>query len=167
MTDGSSSTTVAPEFAITSPQFVQDGTIPTEHHIDGGNVMPAFDWVGAPEGTMSFGIFMVDLDFGNFRHSGIWNIPSDLDGTPLDVEHEAMPSDVPGAVQCRNWRGNAYGYGGPGSDSNTYQFTLYALDTDDLSGEIDSESTLAQVEAALEAHAIETTTISAQTAGPP
>ena len=166
-TDDGSSTTGAAEFTVTSPQFEQDGILPTEHHSAGGNVMPELNWVGAPAETQSFGIFFLDLDNGNFRHSGIWNIDATATGTPLDVEHEPNPASVPGAVQCRSWQPSVFGYGGPGSGDNTYPFTVYALDVDDLSGEIDQNSSLAQVEAALESHAIETTTISAQTEGPP
>ena len=60
-----------------------------------------------------------------------------------------------------------FGYGGPGSQSNFYEFVLYALDTDDLSGEIDETSSLFEVEAAFEAHMIETAALSGQTEGPP
>ena len=63
--------------------------------------------------------------------AAIWNIGSALTGLPQGVEAAPMPTDVPGAVQCRNWN-NSWGYGGPGSSSNTYEFILYALDTNDL-----------------------------------
>ncbi|MGB1698917.1 MAG: hypothetical protein ACPHRO_03110 [Nannocystaceae bacterium] len=77
----------------------------------------------------------------------------------------AMPADVPGAMQCLNWFGE-YGYGGPGSQDNTYEFILYALDVETLPG-VDSESQLAQIKTALDTHAIETATLSGQTEGPP
>ena len=152
------------DFALTSPDFVMDGTIPSLHHIQGGNVSPALDWVGAPAGTMSFGVFFEDLTI-SFDHSAIWDIPADATGLPQDVDHDPMPADVPGAVQCRNWA-MQWGYGGPGSDSNSYQFTLYALDVATLP-DVDQNTNRSQVKAALEAHAIETVTLSGQTAGPP
>jgi phosphatidylethanolamine-binding protein (PEBP) family uncharacterized protein len=76
-----------------------------------------------------------------------------------------MPADVPGAVQCRNWA-NSWGYGGPGSQSNTYEFTLYALDVATLPN-VTQMSDRTAVKAELESHAIETVTLSGQTAGPP
>lgn len=168
----SSSSTGGGEFIVTSPQFEQDGLIPSEHHAGGDNTMPQLDWTGAPADAMSFGVFFRDLDFMmGFEHSAIWNISADATGTPFDPEHVAMPPDPAGSVQCRNWMGD-FGYGGPGSGSpgvpgNTYEFEVYALDVADLSAEIDENSSLEEVEAALEAHAIESTSISGQTAGPP
>lgn len=166
-TGSSSSSSGGGEFIVTSPQFEQDGTIPSEHHSAGDNTMPQLDWTGAPGSAMSFAVLFRDLDFMmGFRHSAIWNIPADANGTPFDPEHVAMPPDPEGSVQCRNWF-NEFGYGGPGSESNTYEFEVYALDVADLSGEIDENSTLIEVEAAFDAHVIESATISAQTAGPP
>ena len=157
------------DFAMTSTDFMMDGVIPTLHHSSGGNVSPALDWVGAPAGTMSFGIFLHDLDYQPqgfpYHHSAIWNIPSDVNGLPQGVDETAMPANVPGAVQCENWF-DGLGYGGPGSNSNTYEFTLYALDVADLSN-VDQNSSMGQVKTELEAHAIEWVTLSGQTEGPP
>lgn len=163
----SSSSTGSGVFTLTSPQFEQDGTIPSEHHRQGDNTMPELNWTGAPANAQSFAVLFRDLDFMmGFRHSAIWNISADATGTPFDPDHVAMPPDVPGAVQCRNWFGE-FGYGGPGSQSNTYEFEVYALDVADLRGEIDENSSLAEVEAAFDAHVIESATLSGQTEGPP
>jgi Raf kinase inhibitor-like YbhB/YbcL family protein len=156
-------------FTLTSTDFEMDGIIPSVHHFQGGNVSPALSWVGAPAGTMSFGVYFHDLDFQPqgypYRHSAIWNIPADVEGLPQGVEMSASPSDVPGATQCLNWFGE-YGYGGPGSASNTYEFILYALDVAELS-EVDAASDLAEVKTALDAHALDAATLSGQTEGPP
>lgn len=163
----SSSSTGSGVFTLTSPQFEQDGTIPSEHHRQGDNTMPELNWTGAPANAQSFAVLFRDLDFMmGFRHSAIWNISADATGTPFDPDHVAMPPDVPGAVQCRNWFGE-FGYGGPGSQSNSYEFEVYALDVADLRGEIDENSSLAEVEAAFDAHVIESATLSGQTEGPP
>lgn len=168
--DSSGSTTEAVAFAVTSPEFVDGGGLPHTAHIDGGNMSPALDWVGVPAGTMSFGVFLHDLDFlgGNpdgFPHSAIWNIPADATGLPADIEHTAMPSDVPGALQCRNWTGSQFGYGGPGSAANHYEFIVYALDVETLS-EVDQNDSLVNVYDALEAHAIAKAMIIGQSTGP-
>jgi Raf kinase inhibitor-like YbhB/YbcL family protein len=160
----SSGTTEAVAFTLTSPDFVEGGGLPHTAHINGGNVSPALDWVGAPAGTMSYAVFFHDITI-DFNHSAIWNIGADLDGLPEGVDHDAMPGNVPGAVQCENWAGSI-GYGGPGSQANFYEFVLYAIDVDSLDAEIDENSTLDEVFTALEAHSLGTTTLTGQSTGP-
>lgn len=167
--ESSSSTTEPVAFEIMSPELV-DGGWPHSAHSDGCNASPELNWVGAPADTMSFGLFFHDLDFmpeGHpFEHSAIWNISADTTGLPHDVDHDPMPADVPGAVQCVNWMGGSnYGYGGPGSPANHYEFVLFALDSADLTGEIDETSSLAEVWDALQAHSIATATIVGQSTG--
>lgn len=163
-TDGDSSSTTEPvAFTLTSPAFEEGGGIPGMHHVSGGNVSPQLDWVGAPAGTLAFAVFFHDITI-DFEHSAIWDIPGDATGLPEDVEEVAMPADVPGATQCRSWAGN-FGYGGPGSAANFYQFTLYAIDVATLD-EIDQNSSLVEVHAALEAHSLGTATLTGQSTGP-
>ncbi|MBC8067480.1 MAG: YbhB/YbcL family Raf kinase inhibitor-like protein [Deltaproteobacteria bacterium] len=163
--DESSSTGEPVAFTLTSTAFAEGDGIPGIHHVSGGNQSPPLDWVGAPAGTMSYAVFFHDLTI-DFEHSAIWNIPVELTGLPQDVDHDAMPADVPGAVQCDNWTpGTEYGYGGPGSASNTYEFILYAIDVETLT-EIGSDSTLLEVFAELEAHSIGTATLTGQSTGP-
>lgn len=152
-------------FALTSPAFEEGGLFPGSMHISGGNEHPQLDWEGAPAETQSFGVFFHDVTI-SFEHSAVWNVPADVSQLPEGLSNVPMPEEVPGAVQCRNWTTQQFGYGGPGSDSNFYQFTLYALDVADLSGEIDQDSSLQAVQAAFEAHSIETATLSGQTQGP-
>lgn len=159
-----SSSGVMVDFGMSSPAFEPDGPFPGTMHIQGGNISPQLDWEGAPADTQSFGVFFHDETI-SFDHSAIWNIPADAEGLPEGVEGTAMPANVPGAVQCRNWTDN-FGYGGPGSPANFYVFTLYALDIDDLSGEIDQNSSRAAVRTALEDHAIESVTLRGQSSGP-
>jgi Raf kinase inhibitor-like YbhB/YbcL family protein len=157
--------TGAVEFTLSSDAFEEGGGIPGIHHVAGGNQSPPLEWVGAPPGTMSFAVFFHDETI-MFDHSAIWDIPSDVTSLPQDVDHEAMPADVPGAVQCDNWKqGTEYGYGGPGSDANFYTFTLYAIDVATIP-EIDQDSTRAEVRAALEMHSLGTATLTGQSTGP-
>lgn len=160
----SSGTTGDVEFELSSPAFEPDGPFPGSMHIQGGNVHPELNWVGAPGDAMSFGIFFHDETI-SFEHSAIWNIDAAETGVPEGVDPAPMPGNVPGAVQCRNWTDN-FGYGGPGSPANFYTFTLYALDIADLSGEIDQDSNLGEVRMALEAHSIEQVTLTGQSSGP-
>ena len=152
------------EFTLTSPSFMEGETIPGIHHVGGGNISPELNWVGVPAEAQSLGVFFHDLSINN-PHSGIWNIPADATGLPEDVEHVAMPPSVPGAVQCRAWT-NEFGYGGMGSPSNEYEFTVYALDVASLDGEIDQNTPRAQVRQALIDHAVATATLSGFSGGP-
>jgi phosphatidylethanolamine-binding protein (PEBP) family uncharacterized protein len=152
------------DFSLTSPDFVEGGIIPSLHHIQGGNVSPELVWEGAPSGTMSFGVFFHDETI-SYDHSAIWDIPSSATGLPQDVDHDPMPADVPGATQCRHWNGG-WGYGGPGSSSNDYRFTLYALDVATLPN-VTQDTDRSDVKTELDAHAIETVTLGGQTEGPP
>src|SRR5688572_20667082 len=159
---GDSSTGIV-EFALTSTAFEEGGGIPGIHHVNGGNQSPPLAWVGAPPETLSFGIFFHDMTI-MFNHSAIWDIPADVTSLPQDVDHDPMPADVPGAVQCESWTGE-FGYGGPGSASNFYTFTIYALDVETLP-DVNENSSLPFVRTALMEHAIASTTLTGQSTGP-
>ncbi|MBV1859076.1 MAG: YbhB/YbcL family Raf kinase inhibitor-like protein [Nannocystaceae bacterium] len=161
--DESSSSTGPGIFAVTSPSFVEGELMPFDSHICEGNIHPQLDWVSPPDGTMSYGVFFHDVSI-SFEHSAIWNIPADATGVPAGIEATAMPASVPGASQCSNWN-NGVGYGGPGSCSNTYQFTVYALDVPNLDDEVTAASTRVAVLASLEGHMLGTATLSGQTRG--
>lgn len=161
--ESSSSTTEPVAFEVTSTEFEDGGGLPHTAHVDGGNQSPALDWVGAPAGTLSFAVFFHDITI-DYNHSAIWDIPADATGLPHDVDHDAMPADVPGAVQCESWI-NEYGYGGPGSPANNYEFILYAIDVDTIP-EITSASSLDEVFAAFEAHSLGSVAIVGQSTGP-
>jgi Raf kinase inhibitor-like YbhB/YbcL family protein len=163
--DSSSSTGEPVAFALFSDAFTEGGGIPGVHHVNGGNESPPLEWEGAPDGTMSFAVFFHDMTI-DFEHSAIWNIPADVTELPQDVDHVAMPPDVPGALQCRSWT-NQFGYGGPGSAANFYTFTLYAIDVAEIPGaEIDENSDLVDVQAAFEAHSLGSVTLTGQSTGP-
>lgn len=163
--ESSSSTSEPVEFALFSDAFLEGEGIPPIHHVSGGNESPPLNWVGTPAGTMSLAIFFYDISI-DFEHSAIWNIPADVTELPQDVDHDAMPADVPGALQCRSWI-DEFGYGGPGSAANFYEFTIYAIDVEEIpSDEIDQNSDLEDVRAAFMAHAIATATLTGQSTGP-
>jgi hypothetical protein len=108
-------------FTLTSPEYVEGGVIPIEHVCvaQGGlNTSPALDWVGAPAGTLSFAVFFTDATT-NFRHAAIYDIPVIDTGLPADVEHAAMPTDVPGASQPHAYGGMPFGYAGLARDRCT------------------------------------------------
>lgn len=153
-------TTGAGEFTLTSPAFAEGDAIPVDNSCYGANVSPQLDWANAPAEALSFAVFFKDLTI-DFEHSAIFDIPADLDGLPADVDKTAMPADVPGATQPRSYA-NMFGYAGPCPGSaHTYEFTVYAIDVANLA-EIDQNSSLVDVAAALEQHAIASATLSGE-----
>jgi phosphatidylethanolamine-binding protein (PEBP) family uncharacterized protein len=65
-----------------------------------------------------------------------------------------MPADVPGASQAESYAG-WHGYAGPcPGEMHTYQWILYAIDVTTIP-EITTSSSLEEVQAAFESHAIQ------------
>ena len=152
--------TASSGFTLTSPAYAEGGVIPRAHVCTdqrGMNTSPPLAWSGAPAGTMSFAIFFTDATT-NFRHSAIYDIPSTLTELPTDVEHVAMPTDVPGARQPRGYPGTP-GYAGPCPPRmHRYRFTIYAISTPTLPG-LTAGSSLAAVEAAMIANSLGSATL--------
>jgi Raf kinase inhibitor-like YbhB/YbcL family protein len=125
------------------------------------NISPPFSWTPGPAGTLSYAIFFRDLTGQAFNHSAIWDIPGCTFELPEDVDQMANPADVPGAKQCRAYNGQ-FGYAGPCApgDPNprTYQFELYAIDVATIP-ELTTDSSLAEVQAALDMHSLGSATL--------
>jgi Raf kinase inhibitor-like YbhB/YbcL family protein len=130
----------AQSMTLTSADLKEGATIANEQVLKGsgctgGNVSPALSWNGAPAGTKSFTISIVDPDGDGWRHWVVFNIPPDTTSLPKgagDVKKKLMPK---GAIQSRNDFGSA-GYGGPcpppGDKPHRYQITVFAVDVDKL-----------------------------------
>jgi Raf kinase inhibitor-like YbhB/YbcL family protein len=95
---------------------------------EGGNLSPALEWSGAPEGTKSFALLVHDPDAptggAGFWHWVVVDIPAQTASLPQGA---AVPA---GAKEIATDFG-APGYGGPcppkGDKPHHYNFTLYAL----------------------------------------
>ena len=117
------------ELTVTSPAFEDGGMIPARHSRRGGNVSPALDWSGAPQGVQSYALICLDPDApgGNWVHWVIYNIPGDATGLAEGVMKVEELAD--GSVQGWNsW--DLVGWDGPQPPSGVhrYRFMLYALD---------------------------------------
>lgn len=125
-------------FTLSCPGLESDGSIPirfANSGVDGGeNVSLPFTWSGAPDGTRSFALILVDRHSAahEWVHWAIVNIPAEVTELPEGVSLARMPT---GAVEVGNGFGDI-GYGGPqppiGSGPHTYEAILYALETDGL-----------------------------------
>jgi Raf kinase inhibitor-like YbhB/YbcL family protein len=122
-------------FTLSSPAFLPGGAIPQKYTLDGDNLSPPLEWVGAPPGTKSFALVVEDPDApnGTFRHWGLYNIDGNRDRLPEGVGHGAKTEDLGLGV---NDFGHPH-YDGPkppkGDGTHHYHFKLAALDTEALS----------------------------------
>lgn len=142
---------------LSSPAFADGGRIPRGHlmrAIGGNNVSVPLTWSGAPEGTRSFALSMVDPHpvANNWVHWLMVNLPPDVTALAEGASGRAMPT---GAVELRNGFGQA-GYGGPqppaGSGDHPYVCTVYALDV--AAVDLPRQASLAQFRQALRGHVL-------------
>jgi phosphatidylethanolamine-binding protein (PEBP) family uncharacterized protein len=121
------------DFVFTSAEFMDGDMMPDAYTCSSGDFMgapsPSFMWSGAPDGTQSYAMVMLDktlVDMGDTLgyHSAFWNVPASVTSLPIDLASspEIMAADV-----LNN------GYLGPcptlgnTPPPHTYTFTLYAL----------------------------------------
>ena len=94
----------------------------------GGNVSPALDWSGAPEGAKSFALMVHDPDAPT-GGAGFWHwVVIDI---PAVVSSLQQGASVPAGAREIATDYGAPGYGGPcppkGDKPHRYNFTIYAL----------------------------------------
>jgi Raf kinase inhibitor-like YbhB/YbcL family protein len=147
---------------ITSSAFTDGGKIPLPYVMPGAggqNVSVPLAWSGAPAGTRSFALAMVDPHpvARNWVHWLVIDIPQDAASLPQGASGRKMP---PGARELQNSFG-ATGYGGPqpppGSGDHPYVFTLYALSVPKV--ELAKNPGLAAFQQALTAKTLATATL--------
>jgi Raf kinase inhibitor-like YbhB/YbcL family protein len=170
-------------FTLTSSAFVESAVIPTRHTGDGDNVSPPLQWRGAPAGTQSFALVLVDPDvpwgqtvpvYGEMPPPGtqpadffIHWIVTGIPATTTSLADGASPGNTPaGTLEPMNsfalFGGAANQYGGPapppGTKAHAYRFVLYALDVPSLAG-VTAESDYTAVTQAMAGHVLAATTL--------
>ncbi len=126
------------EFTFTSAEFMDGENLPDPYTCASGDFFgapsPSFSWSGAPEGTMSYAMVMIDkslVDYGdqNGYHSAFWNLPADVTSLPIDLA--SAPEIMAANVVNNGYLGPCPTLGPMGGDApplpHTYVFTLYAL----------------------------------------
>jgi Raf kinase inhibitor-like YbhB/YbcL family protein len=117
---------------LSSPAFKDHGVIPAifaRPAAGGKNVSIPLKWTGAPEGTKSFALSIVDQHpiARKWVHWLIINIPPEITSIAEGASGRNMPA---GSVEIRNSFGES-GYGGPqppaGTGPHQYLITVYAL----------------------------------------
>ncbi len=128
----------AAAFQLSSTAFKDGGTIPgrfVRQAAGGHNVSVSLQWTGAPDGTKSFALSIVDQHpvARKWVHWMVINIPPDVSSLPEGSSGKNMP---PGTIELGNSFGSA-GYGGPqppkGTGPHAYIITIYALKDSKLS----------------------------------
>ncbi|MGE0160617.1 MAG: YbhB/YbcL family Raf kinase inhibitor-like protein [Gemmatimonadales bacterium] len=174
---------ISEPFSLTSSAFVESGVIPVRYSGDGDNVSPPLSWRGAPSGTRSFALVLVDPDvpwgqtvpvYGEMPPPGtqpadffIHWIAIDIPPTVTSLPDGASPGNMPaGVIEPANsfglFGGEPNQYGGPAPPPQTkahaYRFVLYALDVDAVPG-VSAESDFAAVTQAMAGHVLAATTL--------
>ena len=149
-------------FRLQSSAWHEGGTVPQENVFNGSgcggaNVSPEFHWSGAPTGSKSFAITILDSDAparGGWWHWVIFNIPETASGLPAGAGNKGSKALPPGSVQCQNDYGEP-GYGGPCPPPGTihrYLVRVYALNVKKLA--LGSDSPPAKLATLIEEHSI-------------
>jgi Raf kinase inhibitor-like YbhB/YbcL family protein len=118
------------------------------------NASPPLDWSEGPSGTLSYALVMRDVTRASVvMHWLIYDIPAGTTELPERVPSGYQPAQPAGAKQGPSYK-PALGYQGPcapGSGTNTYEFTVYALDVA-LLPSLSQSSTATQIVAQIEMH---------------
>ena len=135
---------VAPvqEFTIAAPW--QDGApLDVQFTCDGSRLSPSFNLAGFPEGTVTWGLSIVDQTAANAVH---W-VAANIDPAITQVDAGVVPA---GAVQSLN-RINKVGYAAPcpkAGEPHTYILTVYAISQQlEVTDGMDAETMLTSLEA--------------------
>jgi Raf kinase inhibitor-like YbhB/YbcL family protein len=114
-----------PSFALRSPAFTEEGSLPADYTCDGRGASPPLRWEAPPRFTRSFVLLVEDPDAarGTFVHWLRWGIPEDA---------RELPAGAPPARAHDGRNGfGALGWGAPcppPGRAHRYRFRLFALD---------------------------------------
>lgn len=136
---GAGGTSGASGFTLTSPELNEGSAFADEHTCAAagfsGSLSPALAWTAGPEGTKSYAITLIDVtltegpqpsDLG--YHWVLYDIPA----ATLSLPEAFTNAGSIGAQQNSAYLGPCPNFSG-GSEVHTYEFTIYALDTETLS----------------------------------
>lgn len=145
-------------FTVTSAAFADGGVIPVKYclaSVNGGeNVSIPLEWTGAPDGTASFVVAMIDTHpvANDWVHWIVIDLPASTTGLPEGASDSAIPD-------AADELDNSFGedrYGGPapppGSGDHEYVVTVYALDTTTVV--MPEQPSAADIASAIEGHVL-------------
>ena len=147
---------------LTSSAFKDGGKITQQYVMPGAggqNLSLPLAWSGAPTGTKSFALTIIDPHpvARNWVHWLVADIPGDATSLPAGASGQKMPA---GAVELQTSWGKS-GYGGPqpppGTGDHPYVVTLYALNAAKL--DLKPTDSWADLKKAMEGKIMATATI--------
>jgi Raf kinase inhibitor-like YbhB/YbcL family protein len=120
-------------FAISSPEFADNGSIPRMYTSEGEDISPPLRWSDAPARTTSFALIIDDPDAPDPRapqrtwvHWVLYDLPAEARALPADAAKCGLPA---GTRQGLNdWKRTGYGGPSPPVGRHRYFHKLYALD---------------------------------------
>jgi Raf kinase inhibitor-like YbhB/YbcL family protein len=128
------------------------GVFLPENTCAGSNTSPPLTWMGAPAGTMSYAVSLVDLSI-DAVHWVIWDIPMGTTSLPAALPGDTTLTTPVMAKQIH--KAEFFGAGGayrgpcPSGANHTYQFQVNAIGTTTLPGLPDGTLTVEAVRAAV------------------
>ena len=130
---------------LTSPEFENNGLMPSRLTCDAENINPSLLVRDIPSSVRTLALIVDDPDasMGTWVHWVVFNIP---------VTSQIEENSLPGTQGINSFGG--YDYGGPCPPSGThrYFFKLYALDTElSLSGKVSKKD----LEKAMQGHILD------------
>lgn len=98
------------------------------------NLSPELSWAGAPAGTKSYAVVLLDVSYGQ-AHWVMWNIPASVTTLPANIPQDtAMPAMPAGSRQTNaNFAPDGDGYFGPHMPCNVFRFLVLALSLESFS----------------------------------
>jgi Raf kinase inhibitor-like YbhB/YbcL family protein len=133
------------ELTVSSPVFVNNGTIPAKYTCDGADISLPIRIGNVPAASRSMALIVDDPDapVGTWVHWVVWNI----DPGTREIGEGKVPTS---GIEGRNdWGRNGYGGPCPPSGAHRYYFRLYALDA---SLTLPSTTTKKELERAMDGH---------------
>jgi phosphatidylethanolamine-binding protein (PEBP) family uncharacterized protein len=119
-------------FTLTSPDHMNGAMFAAPYTCNNpqgfnGSIIPELHWTAGPTGTMSYAITFIDRTLApanmNGYHWVIWNIPANVLTLPEGFKDQASI----GAMENRDFLGPCPNVGGGSANTDTYEFTIYAL----------------------------------------
>lgn len=130
-----------PSFTLVSPEFRDGDRLPQWARAEGAggeDRSPTLHWEGAPSGTRSFALAVLDPDAptgAGWWHWAVYNLPATITSLAADAGNPDAGLLPPGAVTVANeLRERRYGgaYPPDGHGDHRYFFVLSALDVERL-----------------------------------
>jgi Raf kinase inhibitor-like YbhB/YbcL family protein len=143
---------------VSSSTFSEGETIPLTAAfaaVGGENRSPALSWTDGPEGTAAYAVSCYDPDAPTtvgFTHWLVFNLSPTVTG--LEEGAGSAPAPGGGVSGFTDWGESSYGGMAPPAedDPHRYQFTVYALDTDQLP--LDATTTYAKFRFLIRGHVL-------------